>query len=84
MDWYEHQPIRWVLENLTAKQITALIVGIILIGIFTGSYYVYLDALQSIRNNPEYLWMFKMLIITFVLFFIAILPLTWKASFFAG
>jgi len=84
MVWYEHQPIRWILENLTAKQITALILGIILIGFFTGSYYVYLDTLQSIRNNPEYLWMFEMIGIMFILFFIVLLPRSWGASLFAG
>jgi len=81
MAWYERQPIRWILENLTSRQITTLILGIILISLFSGSYYVYLDTLQSIRNNPEYLWM---IIIALIIFFIALLPISWEASFFAG
>jgi len=81
MAWYEHQPIRWILENLTARQITHLIMGTILVAFLTGSYYVYLDTLQAIRSNPDYLWMFQMIIIMFIIFLIAIIPILWRAAF---
>ena len=61
--WYEHQPFRWILENLSSRQITDIIVGLFLIGLFLGSYYIYLDTVQSLGSNPESFKTFRNIII---------------------
>jgi len=54
MTWYEHQPFLWILENLSTVQIMKLIAGIMLMTLLITSYYVYLDTIQSIRNNTQF------------------------------
>ena len=67
--WYEYQSFRWILENLSPRQITNIIVGLFLIGLFLGSYHVYVDTVQSLENNPEYIWIFRNIIILLIVFF---------------
>ncbi|MDI6826417.1 MAG: hypothetical protein QMD36_04485 [Candidatus Aenigmarchaeota archaeon] len=83
MSWYEHQPFSWILKNLTARQITNLILWLIVLIIFLSSYYVYIDAVQSIRN-PTYLFIFKNITILAVVIFILMILLTFELHFFLG
>jgi len=69
MSWYEYQPFRWVLENLTAKQIVNLVVGIFVFLILVGSYHVYLDTVRTIRI-PEFLWFLKNYILLALIVFV--------------
>lgn len=75
MSWYEYQPFRWVLENLTTKQIVNLVVGIFVILILVGSYHVYLDTVRTIRI-PEFLWFSKNFIILSLIVFVFIVIFT--------
>ena len=79
MSWYEYQPFRWVLENLTAKQIVNLIVGIFVILVLVGSYHVYLDTIRTIKI-PEFLWFSKnfILLALIILVFMVIFTLEFK------
>jgi len=74
MSWYEYQPFRWILENLSARQIINLLVTIVVISLLVGSYNVYLNAVQSIRNNPNFYWFLQnfgiVLIIILIFLFI--------------
>jgi len=68
MSWYEYQPFRWILENLSVKQIVNLIVGIFIVLILFGSYHVYLDAIQTIKT-PGFSWFLKnFILLAFIVF----------------
>jgi len=68
MSWYEYQPFRWILENLSVKQIVNLIVGIFIVLILFGSYYVYLDTIQTIKT-PGFSWFLKnFILLAFIVF----------------
>jgi len=69
MSWYEYQPFRWVLENLSAKQIVNLIVGIFVILVLVCSYHVYLDTIRTIKI-PEFLWFSKNYILLALIVFV--------------
>jgi len=83
MTWYEHRPFRWILENLTERQITNLILGLILLIIFLSSYYVYIDFIQSIKTQ-EYVWVFKNITILGAIIFILMVLMTFELRVFFG
>jgi len=82
MTWYEYQPFYWILKNLTARQITSLILAGFLVCLFIGSYYVYLDTVRSLQDNPFYLSIYKwaaiFVIILLALFFLLSFDLRFK------
>jgi len=80
MAWYDHQPFYWLLEKLTTRQIVNLIVGLFFIFLILGSYYVYLDTIESIRNNPLLLWVFRNVSILVLIVLIVFILLSWEVA----
>jgi hypothetical protein len=84
MAWYEHQPFYWILKNLTAREITNLILGVIIITLLIGSYYVYIDTIQCLKNNPLYVWLFKNVVILIIIILIFLILLTFELNWYTG
>jgi len=72
MSWHEHQPFYWILKNLTERQITNLILGLIIVIIFLGSYYIYIDTINSLKN-AKYALVFNIIVILASISFIFII-----------
>ena len=83
MSWHEHQPFHWILENLTERQITNLILGLIVLIIFLSSYYVYIDFIQSIKT-PVYVWLFKNITLLGAIVLILMVFMTFELRVFFG
>ena len=84
MSWYEYQPFRWILENLSARQITNIIIAIVVISLLVGSYYVYLDFIQSVRNNPYFSRFLKNLGIFLILIIVVFLIFSFEFMYKIG
>jgi hypothetical protein len=76
MVWYEKEPFHWILKNLSARQITTLIVAgaFILLSLF--AYYVHLDTVKSLSSKPMYLsiygWSVIFVIILVLIFILSL------------
>jgi len=84
MVWYEHQPFYWILKNLTARQITSLVLAGFLVCLFLGSYYVHLDTVRSLQDNPLYLSIYKWAGIFVIILILLYFLLSWNLRFKLG
>jgi phosphate starvation-inducible membrane PsiE len=81
MVWYEKEPFHWILKNLSARQITTLIVAGAVVIVFLFWYYIHLDTVRALSSKPLYLSIYQWAVVfIIVLVFIFVLPLDIPSS----